>query len=130
MYSITNIFNKINIIADKKFYSHYSHFEWDKNKSFNFNKSSNTKFDMIKVNNTAEVIEFKLFGEDPCSAKIIFHRNPIYFQRYEISQKLREILPSLRPDSKIKDILLALSTYAQIKYLCDKRTIKCNDVID
>lgn len=76
----------------------------------------------------ADCYKFKVYYDKAASIKVALHRNCGLKPRFEISPKLRQIIPGIRIDPTEDDVLLCIWTYIQTHNLFTKRIVRCDEV--
>lgn len=80
----------------------------------------------------SDAFRVKIYGEKSHTVKIFLYRSNDPSPRYEVSSKLRAILPKLAYDSTEEEVLLGIWSYIQNRKLFtdgkDKRQIRCDEV--
>ena len=125
--SFCEIFDKVKIQPDKRFYAQQARLEWESEENFHSscrNSDVNLGSQGKGTNNhcSPRAVEFKLYGDKQSVAKIALHQNSKFCARYEVSSKLREIiLPGIKRDPTLEEVILAVINYAQRKFLVKSR---------
>jgi hypothetical protein len=113
----SDVFDKVRVQTDKKSTQVPQIFEWDKK---NTNK---TGIDGFKV---------KIYADKLCLTKLSLFRNMSVMERFDVSEPLRTLLPRLRPDPSLDEIVLSIWQYIQKNNLFgekDKRIVRCDDLM-
>ena len=125
--SFCEIFESVKIQPDKRFYVQQA-LEWDSHANFSSSCRGTTgNFSSIQMNEAItqcppQAVEFKLYGDKQSMAKISLHQNSKVCMRYEVSSLLREkLLPCIRLDPTIEEVVVAIVHYAQGNYLVKAR---------
>jgi hypothetical protein len=125
--AFTNFFDKIKVVVDRRYYAQYAHLEWDAAAASAATPPTPAPLQGRRLSPCC--VQFKLFGDKPSIVRLVFEKSQRVCQRYEVSIGLREAFPKLRSNPSLEDVVTTVMHYAQTNYLCDKRMIRCNDVL-
>ena len=134
--AISNVFDRIKVTTDKRYYSSFAHLEWDGVASAAAaaaaaaasTTSAITKGSKANVL-APEAVQFKLFGDKQSTVRLAFFRSSKVVTRYEISDKMRELMPRMRLDPTVDEVVHTVMHYTQTRYLLKEKTIRCNDTL-
>ena len=110
-----------------------AHLEWDSqihSKCRSNGDSSEYREKSTNDQSYPRAVEFKLYGDKQSVAKVLLYQSSRICTRYEVSSKLREtLLPGIKRDPTLDEVVFGIVDYAQKKYLvkCRKNMIELDE---